>query len=113
MKLSELKPCAACKGKLVPIWYVVRVTQAMVNASVANEVLSLVMRFGANDAGLAVAEAMAPEPDCVMILGDKEKALMTELHICQSCFIDKFSDLAVLVEKERCDGTEISSGGSR
>lgn len=24
MKLSELKPCAVCNGKLVPFWYTVR-----------------------------------------------------------------------------------------
>ncbi len=36
--------------------------------------------------GLAVAEAMAPDADeSVLVFGDKEPALMTELFLCFEC----------------------------
>jgi hypothetical protein len=101
MKLSELKPCAVCKGKIAPIWYVVRCTPAMLNPQATRDVLGLMMRFGDSAAGLAVAEVMAPEPDCVLIMGDKEPALMTEIHICRQCFLEKPLEMAMLMESAR------------
>lgn len=103
MKLSELKPCAICKGKIVPVWYVVRISQAMLKPSAANSTLGLVQHFGGlgNPGALAVAEAMSPEPDCVMIFGDAEPSLMTEVTICQNCFLMGELNLAMLMESVR------------
>lgn len=98
MKLSELKPCAACKGKITPIWYVVRISQAMLKPQAANGVLGLCQMFGGS---LALAEAMAPEPDCVLVMGDKEPSLMTEINVCQQCFLMKPLDMAILMESAR------------
>lgn len=103
MKLSELKPCASCDGKLVPIWYVVRISQATLNPSATNSTLGLVQHFGGlgNAGALAVAEAMSPDSDCVMVLGDKEPSLMTELAICQKCALMKDLNIGVLMESSR------------
>lgn len=97
MKLSELKPCAVCKGKLTPIWYVVRISMAMLKPTAANGVLGLQQMLGS----LALAEAMAPEPDCVLVMGDEEPALMTEINVCQQCFLMKPLDMAILMESVR------------
>lgn len=96
MKLSEMRPCAVCGGKLTPFWYVARISQAMLNPRAANETLGLMQMFGGN---LALAEVMGSRPDCVMIMGDAEPSLMTELHICQECFLMKPLDMGILLEK--------------
>lgn len=75
MKLSELKPCAVCKGKITPMWYVVRFSMAMLKPQAANGVMGLMQMLGGS---LALAEAMAPEPDCVVVMGDKEPARSLE-----------------------------------
>ena len=96
MKLSELKPCAACHGKIAPIWYVVRISQAMLNPRAANQTLGLAQMFGGN---LALAEVMSPQPDCVLVMGDAEPGLMTELSICQNCFLMGKVELPILMEE--------------
>jgi len=53
--------------------------------------------FGGN---LGLAEAMGACPDeCVMIASDKDPALMTEMHICQNCYLSGPIDLAMAAEK--------------
>lgn len=50
---------------------------------------------------MALAELMSPESDCVVIMGDKEPKLTTEIHICQECFLMKPLDMAPLLESVR------------
>jgi hypothetical protein len=94
MKLSELKPCLVCSGKITPIWYVIRVSQAMLNPHGANEVLGLTQMLGS----LSLAEVISSQPDCVMVMGDEDPGLMTELAICQECFLMKDLNMAMLME---------------
>lgn len=103
MKLSELKPCGVCQGKLVPVWYVLRISQAMLKPHVANSVLGLAQHFGGiqKPGVLAIAEAMAPEANCVTIFGDVSPELMIEIHICQECVLLRKVDLGMLLEKQR------------
>lgn len=87
MKLSELKPCSSCGGPLLTppagCWYVVRVSTAMVNPRAARQVVGLSMMFGG---AMGLAEAMAPDPEnAVLILGDQDKALLSEFHLCLDC----------------------------
>ncbi len=84
MRLSELKPCAACGGKITPIWYVLRISQAMINPRSGNQVLGMMQMMGGS---LALAEAMVPDADCVLVMGDEEPELMTEINLCQECCI--------------------------
>jgi hypothetical protein len=105
MKLSELKPCAVCEGKIAPLWYVVRFSMAMISPRAANGVMGLAQIFGGN---LALAEVMAPEPDCVKVMGDEEPELMTEINICQSCVLEKSLNLAMLMESAREETTVAS-----
>ena len=101
MKLSEAKPCIVCSGPLLKppmgMWYVVRVTRAMLSPRAANQVLGMAQMFGGR---LGLAEVMAPSPDeAIMILGDKEPALLTELHICFECYHEKLGDLWSAVDR--------------
>ena len=99
MKLSDLRPCDACGGKLksdmAAGFYVVRFSLAMFKPQAANQVLGLTQIF---QGALRLAEAMAPEADVVMVCGDEEPALMTELLVCMDCFL-KPLDIALLSEK--------------
>lgn len=99
MKLSELKPCAMCNGSLLKppagSWYVIRLTQALIDPKAARETGGLAMMFGGFNApgALAVAEALSPNADAVMIMGDKDASLTTELHVCFDCMVQKLSPL--------------------
>lgn len=101
MKLSDLKPCASCGGSLPPIWYVVRMSLAMLDQKATQDVLGLNLIFGGRSPrSLAVAEAMAPDSDAVIVAGDKDPELMNVFHLCQQCVMLGKVDLAVLMEKE-------------
>lgn len=98
MKLSDLRPCDNCRGAVAPHFWVLRLTQAMVNARATNEVLGLNQIFGGSALGLA--EVMAPAADdAVLVMGDKEPQLVTTLFICSTCFLNGAVDLALLFEQ--------------
>jgi hypothetical protein len=123
MKLTDLRPCDACNGPLQgkpggvrsATWYVVRVTQAMLNPKAAGRTLGLAQFFGQGSispAALNLAEVMGDcGDDAVMILGDKEPALTTELFICFDCYCGPL-DLASVVER-RARATEEAGDGRR
>ncbi len=94
MKLSQLKPCASCGGKIAPVFYVVRVSLAIVTPA-ANTTLGLNQMFRGN---LALAEVFTSEPHPVKVAGDEDPNLMTELLLCQDCYMSEVN-LAVLAEK--------------
>lgn len=96
MKLSDLRPCDNCGGAYKGgMFYVVRMSLAFVKPEAARQVLGLNTYFGG---ALKLAEAMAPEPDTVVIGMDMEKQTMTEVFLCQDCFIEPLN-YAVLAEK--------------
>lgn len=96
MKLSNLRPCDNCGGAFKGgIFNVVRTSLAFVSPKAANQVLGLSQVFGG---ALALAEVMSPEPNAVKIGMDEDKALMTEILLCQECFISELN-YAVLAEK--------------
>ncbi len=56
--------------------------------------------LGNSGQALAIAEVMAPgAEDAVMIAGDKDASLWTEIHLCQNCVMSGPLDLAMLIEK--------------
>ena len=96
MKLSNLRPCDNCGGSFKGgIFNVVRMSLAFVSPRAANQVLGLSQMFGG---ALGLAEAMSPEPEAVKIGMDEDKTLMTEMLLCQECFMSNLN-YAVLAEK--------------
>lgn len=95
MKLSEIRPCDNCKQKIAPIFYVVRISQALFTRE-TNQVLGLVQILGGS---LELAEVMSPEPDVVKVFADENKALGTELFLCQNCVLSCDLNLAALIEQ--------------
>ncbi len=100
LKLSELRPCAACGGPLIKRpciqWYVVRQTTAMLVPMDTNRVLGLTQFFQGH---LGLAETFETSKP-VHIMGDHDAALLTELHVCLDCWASpKFDGLRVLLEK--------------
>lgn len=83
MKLSELKPCAHCGGKLPPVWYLVKVSQCMLDPQATNQTLGLAQMFQGN---LALAEVMGARPDeAVKIVADELGVDWDRLFLCQDC----------------------------
>jgi len=98
MKLSELRPCDVCGGKLAPNFYVLRMSIALISSTPTNQVLGLAQYFRGN---LGLAEVFAPESDqaVVVAMDEKEhKGLMQEFFVCAACYLNLIC-LAELVEK--------------
>lgn len=72
MKISELKPCDVCGGKIAPIFYRVTVEQMMINAQVVNQVVGLATMFGG---ALGIAEIFAPSDDAAVKLQENTVTL--------------------------------------
>lgn len=100
MKLSQVRKCDSCHGVLAPqgMFYVVRASLAIVKASAYNQTIGLVQMFGGGRGSLAIAEAMSPQPEVVLIAGDEQKELMDEFLICQECYLSKGINFAQLAE---------------
>lgn len=96
MKLSEIRPCDSCNGKIAPIFYVIEVKRAFFSERNVNSVLGTNQIFGGRS--LALAEAMASGADEAIIVSEEE-SLNDILFICQDCFLKCSLDLAVIVEK--------------
>lgn len=96
MKLSQIRPCDNCRGKIAPVFYVFRISQAIFTPE-ANRTLAMMQYLGGN---VELGELFAPgSDDAVVVMGDKEKELMLELFICQQCFLKGPLDLAILWER--------------
>ena len=62
----------------------------MLDPCAANEVMGLTQYFQGGGRGLAIAEQFAPGADeAVLIMGDAEPELRTEIHLCFECFYGK------------------------
>lgn len=101
MKLSEIRPCDNCGGKVAPQFYLVRGTLALFSPQAANATLGLTQMFGG---ALALAEAMSPDPEVVKLASDHDKSLQSELFLCQTCYMGDVN-LALLNDK-RADAEE-------
>lgn len=113
MKLSELRPCDNCKGPLTgkpptrcPTWYVIRTSQALVDARAAQQTMGLTQYFGGMKT-LLLAEAMTPNPEAVVFLSDKNAGGVEkpdtwkegEIHICFACAGGGNLNLCELIER--------------
>ena len=94
MRLSELRPCDNCGGKLTGeegrniTFYILRVTMAVLNPRAINQVMGMHQYF--QQSSFALAEAMAPESDhAVLLVGEQEGERWAELLICFDCAAGK------------------------
>ena len=91
MKLSQVRPCDNCGGKIAPTFYVVRYSIALFKKSAVNTTLGMHQMLGGGCWALAIAETMSPEPDAVRIVmdggDDDSKQLTHELFICNDCHV--------------------------
>jgi hypothetical protein len=72
----------------------------MLNERATRGVLGVHQILGGSAQTLGIAEAMAPAAgDAVTVGMDKNPELMTELHICQECYMMKSINLALLCER--------------
>jgi len=92
MKLSDLRPCDSCGGKIAPIFYIVKSNIALIDARAANRILGLNQMFGGGAPGLA--KVFSPDGDEVT-KGDPK--LETELFLCATCYCERLC-IAQLVE---------------
>lgn len=101
MKLSEIRPCDNCKGPLVPIFRIVKVSVAGFDMGATNETLGLNMMFGGNV--LRLAEVLgARAEEAIKIIEDE-----VEIFLCNDCYcgFPKPIYLAGLIE-QRCEIVE-------
>lgn len=98
MRLTELRPCDSCGRKIAPSFYVVRVSTAIV-APAAARVLGLAEAMGGLHA-IKIAEALSPDTDdAVVVFGEHDRRLQTELLLCTTCAVLGEISIAHLVER--------------
>lgn len=81
MKLSELKACETCGGKLLPFFYVLKVEVGVFNIARCNRIVNDSKELGS----LPLAEAVAPDADKAISVVPTETTVM----ICRRCGADK------------------------
>jgi len=101
MKLSELRPCDCCGGKLIPMFHIIEVRTALFDSRAGRQTGGLLEYFGGlnNPGALAIAECMSPDADVVKVPSE----LKVELILCNKCYLDppRGSDLCILVENRQ------------
>jgi len=99
LKLSEVRPCDCCGGKLVPFFQHIQIRHAIFNPRNVNGVLGVMQMWGKTNAqALAVAESMAPGSEAAVEVLDELDATTT-LFICNECFLKKPVNLAEIAER--------------
>jgi len=108
MKLTELRPCDNCGGKLTGEvgrniqFYVLQVSMAILNPRAINQVLGMNLYF--QNKSLPVAEMFVPEADDAVELLADQKGLggWAKLFICFDCAIGS-KQLNLLAAMENFD----------
>lgn len=95
MKLSELRPCDNCGGPVGTTFNILRHSIVAVNAEKANRVLGMAQFFQGH---LGLAEVMGPEDNPVIIAGEFNPVLWTDLFICQDCYYQKHLSIPSMME---------------
>lgn len=108
-KLNELRMCDNCSGPVGMIFYVLRVSLAVVNVQAVHETLGMHQFFGGR-ASAALVENFAPSAShgfTIAMDEDESKELGTEAFVCQKCMMEP-TDLPMLIERisERRKKTE-------
>ena len=94
-KLSQIRPCDFCGGKIAPIFFVVQVKHAAFNARACNQTLALAQGFGL---GLGIAEAMGARADEAVVVLEEG---CTELFVCNNCYCKGPLDISRAAEAVR------------
>lgn len=112
MKLSDVKPCACCGGPLLvdqmQHWYEFRVSMVIINQRATQQVLGVMAILGGVQA-LGIAEAMASTPEAVMVMGEHDKELYTQAHICFRCYRKPLAEIHETVSQHQETTREKSS----
>lgn len=83
MKLSEVRPCDNCGGKIAPVFYVVRFSIAAFNVLETNRALGLTQYFGGS---IALGEMFTDTNVMEVAMDEKEfHDAVVELFLCTSC----------------------------
>jgi len=92
MKLTEIRPCDSCGGKIAPQFYVLRLSLAMFKPSAVNSTMGIAQITGS----LAIAETLSPDPEVVTVMGDEDKRLWMELYLCPDCCMKDLNILGLI-----------------
>lgn len=100
LKLSELRPCDICGGKIIPQFYIFEIKFALFSNRGTNEVLGLTQMFGGitNPGALAIAETMSANGDRAVVVSEDE-TLNSKLFLCQQCYLFKTGDIGLAIER--------------
>lgn len=99
MKMKDLRGCDRCGGSILPVFHIVEVTQAIVNAKAVNRELGMIQMMGGS---MGLARVMGVDEDVVTKVPHS-----TTLFLCQDCSLGDEISLSELIEKrnEACKDT--------
>jgi hypothetical protein len=84
MVKTRIKPCESCGGKLGPIFYVVKVAQAVVNVGAVNRHVGMTQHFQGH---AALAAVFSPDETLEEIAEGPDANRWPEATICADCFL--------------------------
>ena len=101
MKLTQLTPCIVCNKSPLPLFRVIDVQLATADPLRTSQTVGIAQTWGPPTlATLKLAEVFAPAPeDAIILAGEENPELLTRLIVCNSCYMETFSKIAVYVEK--------------
>lgn len=111
MRFTDLHPCDNCGGKLLPSFYVIRFSQALINEHAINQTLAMHQFFEGKS--LALAELFSPSDEYYVVLGEQDRSLWQEIWLCQDCFCFKGINLARLEGKSEMRKEKDAKEGSK
>jgi len=103
MKISDLRPCANCGGKITgpegrcPQFYVLKFSTALLNPREIQRQMAGAEYVG--HFGIAQALGMVDSQPVATIIGDEEGGRWLTIYLCQECYIMKPINLLELIEK--------------
>lgn len=96
MPIKHIRPCDDCGGPISTGSYVVRSSTLIVNPQAVQSNFGMEIFFGGNT---QLADVFAPRKDCIIVAGDEDPNLMTEIVLCQQCALMGDVALGELIEK--------------
>jgi|ERR1700722_10425197 len=101
LKLSDLRPCDLCGGKIIPQFYIFEIKFALFSNRNTNEVLGLTQMFGGTGSpgAFAIAETMSAGGDRAVIVSE-DPNLNSKLFVCQQCYLLRSGDILIAIERK-------------
>jgi hypothetical protein len=94
---TRIQKCQKCNGAIGPVFYVVKVAQAVVDYGAVQRHAGLMAMMGGN---AAIADVFSPERSLETVIEGDDANAWNEAIICQKCGVESEVTMLALQPKE-------------